>query len=1676
MAVADAVHTFAGIQNENEFFSHHYLAEIFKGDIRERIEAWNALEESGGARAPHRRLGEQARAWFRDHAALARLRHPDEALAAHRTLHRGLLEAMGYTLQPGMLELQPGMPISIWSVLGAPGHAPQLVVVGVSPRGMDDDEEPLDQKLDAAQYGGLPVPPALKGLTWAEALTEAVFGAEQPPRYVLLVGHSDWLLLDRFKWPNNRVLRFDWNEILDRKDADTLQAAAVLLHRDTLAPAEGASLLERLDENAHKHAFAVSEDLKYALREAIELLGNEAVRQLGQLAVEQRRSIYSGRDEVEPAQLSLECLRLVYRLLFMFYIEARPELGYVPMQKSNVYEKGYSLESLRDLELVPLNTPEARDGHYFDATLRRLFSLVAEGCGHAAQQPLVAGSVQDVFALAPLDSRLFDAEATPLLNRVRFPNHLWQRVIESMSLSRPSKGGRRGRVSYQLLSINQLGAVYEALLSYRGFIAKEDLYEVRPAAKKPARAAATAEEGDDDDADEAGQGEGTGYGGSTDELENAWFVPASRIDDYKPAERVTDTDDRGRQRLRMHPRGKFIYRLAGRDREKSASYYTPQVLTQCLVKYALKELLQGKTADDILQLTVMEPAMGSAAFLNEAVNQLAEAYLERKQQELGRRVPHERYAQELQKVRMYLADRNVFGLDLNPIAVELAEVSLWLNAIYGEDAMDADGHPLPARVPWFGYQLFAGNSLIGARRDVYAAQYLRANAKPAWYEQAPRRLAPLSSDPEAARRADEIYHFLLPDPGMAAYTDKAAKALYPQAFAHMKQWRKAFMQPLQAHELARLQQLSALVDALWAEHADALRRDRASTEDVLPIWPHTADNGSAKARALSRAEKEATRRRGLMNLDGDFATPYRRLKLVMDYWCALWFWPIEDAGELPSREAWWMEVGAILEGNIVDIDPQGSLALAATPVQPRAQLVPAVQPGLFGDVQPGLEIVADAPRLHDRLGQLRISRLREAFPRIQRVEAIAERQRFLHWELTFADVFVNRGGFDLILGNPPWIKVEWNEAGILGERNPLFAIRNLSATELTQERTRAFAEFEGLARAWTEELADAEGTQNFLNGMQNYSILKGVQTNLYKCFLPVGWRALNADGVMGLLHPEGPYDDPKGGRLREVIYGRLRFHFQFANALFLFSDVHDQTRFGIHVYGGSRNEVSFSHISNLFVPSTVDACFASDGIGVVGGIKKADGGWNTSGHGDRIVHVTDEQLQVFANLYDEPGTPPRRARLPALHAGTLMKVLEKLAAWPRRLGDLGDDYYSTVMFDETYAQRDDTIVRNADRSTSFPSSPEEWVLSGPHFFLANPFNKTPRKTVTANGHYDVIDLEAIPDDYLPRTIYRPMGDKAEYLRRTPSLSWGAGGGETHVTDFYRVVNREMIGPASERTLIAALVPPCVGHVNTALGHAFRDLNELIGFLAIAQSVPADFRVKSTGMGHANTTLVSQLPIPREYTPELLCRALALNCLTSHYSALWADVFRLEFVECQWSREGDSRLDASFFERLTSNWCSSSPLRTDFARRQALVEIDVLVAQMLGWTLDELQLVYRVQFPVMQQYERDTWYDMAGRIVFTPSKGLVGVGLPRKGGRKEPETQLTFPDGRTERGNHGWEDVRDLPDGTVVRQWVMDDTLPTGPYRKERRWTAPFARADREEDFRIAWAHFGGQHT
>ena len=103
-----------------------------------------------------------------------------------------------------------------------------------------------------------------------------------------------------------------------------------------------------------------------------------------------------------------------------------------------------------------------------------------------------------------------------------------------------------------------------------------------------------------------------------------------------------------------------------------------------------------------------------------------------------------------------------------------------------------------------------------------------------------------------------------------------------------------------------------------------------------------------------------------------------------------------------------------------------------------------------------------------------------------------------------------------------------------------------------------------------------------------------------------------------------------------------------------------------------------------------------------------------AGHRQRLITVGEQNLTLFAQLYDETGTPGQQARLPALHSQQLQSVLEKFAATPKRLADLQKEYYATVMWDETNAIKKDGTIR---RETEFPADASELVLSGPHFYV-----------------------------------------------------------------------------------------------------------------------------------------------------------------------------------------------------------------------------------------------------------------------------------------------------------------------------------------------------------------------
>jgi len=1498
---------FTGINNENEFYTHHYLTAILEKDLKSVLSKWKASEKDDDQKSPYNELRGITQDYFKLRNQEKKTRRPEEKLSIQQQFLQRLLEILGYDYSPGLKEIENNTFLPIACEITKQSGAPELWIIEALDESSDDIDpfELVPHSCQISTFGSEHADAAIPDAPFEEIITRQIFGMSEPPRWVLLVNFSQIILIDRTKWNQKRLLRFDLSEIFGRREITTFQVTAVLLHRDSICPPDGLSLLDNLDENSHKHAFAVSEDLKYALRQSIELLGNEAIYYLRE---KRRKGVFTGDEKLDEGQLTIECLRYMYRLLFLFYIEARPELGYAPM-KSDAYRMGYSLETLRDLEMVPLTSEESRNGVFIHESLQLLFDLIYDGFharGTDVQLALPADSSKPehhTFKMSSLKSHLFDPDRTQLLNRVKFRNFVLQEIIQKMSLSKPktkkakSNKNRRGRISYAQLGINQLGAVYEALLSYRGFFAKTDLYEVKKAKE------------------------------AYNELDTAYFVKAADLEKYTEDERVYIKDENtNKETLKKYAKGDFIYRLAGRDREKSASYYTPEVLTRCLVKYALKELLKDKKADDILNLTICEPAMGSAAFLNEAVNQLAEAYLQLKQEETGIDIPHDAYTQEKQKVKMYMADNNVYGVDLNPVAVELAEVSLWLNTIH-------EG----AFVPWFGMQLVCGNSLIGARKQAFDSLLLRKSRKtdPLWLDEVPKRIMPGDKRPK-----NSVYHFLLPDRGMADYKDKVIKQMVPDEIKTINEWKKEFIKPFTKNEIEQLEKLSETIDNLWKKHIEDLQVIKRRTTDPFVVFGQEAIKNGTKF--TDNRWKDKVLNQELYSENVRSSSVYRRLKLVMDYWCALWFWSIEKADLLPSRHEMMLEITLILEGNVYDTKPQKN-----------GQYL------LFPETQPKEQV----QEMVSQYGFVDVDRLCRENERLKLVRELSEKYRFLHWELEFADLFEDRGGFDLVLGNPPWIKYTWQEGDILGEIEPLYVLRRFKATQIQSMRTNMIKKYSTL-ELYLKAYQSSQGTQNYISSLNNYSYLKGIQTNLYKCFLPQAWMIGKECSISAFIHPEGVYDDPKGGILRQEIYSRLCFHFQFWNELKLFKDVQDQRRFSINILENTIKQVDFINISNLFTPKTIDTCFLPGRNQRIQGIKNSNNKWNISGDQNRIIRITENALVLFDKIYDNFKNLPLKARLPAIHGNQILNSLDKLSKH-KTLNKGLSQCVSTRHWDETNSQKDQTIKR----FTSFPDQSNKIILSGSHIYVNNPLYKTPNKNCKHQQDFSIIDLQSISANYYPRTNYLPNIEIKEYLARIPKVTWGV----KKVTDYYRLGFRAMLPPSGERTLVSAILPKQCTHINGIISVAFKSYYSLLGMAAYCSSVIGDFYVKSMGRSNLHHTWYS-FPIIK-INPEISLRVLMLNCLTIEYSDLWRqcwdDIYNLDSWTISNSRLGNQ------FKNLKSEWSIHSSLRSDFQRRQAQIELDVLISQNLGLSLNELKNIYIVQFSVLRQNDADTWYDQNG---------------------------------------------------------------------------------------------------
>ncbi|MBL7487318.1 hypothetical protein I6A60_00285 [Frankia sp. AgB1.9] len=1709
--------------------------------------------------------------------------------------HHALLEALGFRPEPTELTVHRA----------GRDHTVQVAFHGDGIVAVDCGWAPtLDAALDPDGPGSRLLAPLRAsgaehydtGTALAGWLFQGELGGQggPTPRFVLLLHGGVVILADRRTWYEGRYLAAILDVALERNDRaqqGELATLAALFCHETLRPGDNdtATVLDDILRKSGTSAAGVDKDLRHGLKKSVEILANEVLLRMAEPSNAITPAELEDPRTPFARELTRECLRYLYRIIFLLFAEARPELGIVPADDTT-YEAGYSMAHLRELVAGDrkLIDTDAAEGFYLYQSLRVLFDAVNDG--HPAQPGTKAAARRRVPAVTRsgvdkglrfegLRSELFDPAAIRLIRDdvpdprfddgsgrrldLRPRNDALHRVLRLLTMKEaatgrgaPRAGRRGGFISYRNLGINQLGAVYEGLMSYTGTIAGEPLNEVR----------------------KSGKGE-----------QGTWLIPA-RLQDKYPESALVKYDEAdqldGKRGPVVHETGSFAYRLSGRDRETTASYYTPEALTKVTVELALKHRLDqqldadGGTirtrAAELLRWRVCEPALGSGAFLNEAINQLADEYLKRRQEERGETIPTRQLVTEKQRVKAYIALHNAYGVDLNPAGIELAEVSLWLNTMHRG-----------MRAPWFGLHLRRGNSLIGARRAVYSAADVTSPAK-AWLKAkgglAPTPLPFQADGQRQALPAGAVHQFLLPNPGWAAITGgkeaKEARPLAEEQLTRLGTWKKGILQRPKAtggrsSEANRLRDAARRVEFLWSL---VIRRMEISEEAIarrIDVWGAAPDD--EEFGFLRRPQHAVPKEQVLEDLFLAADTPYWRLKKVMDAWCALWYWPLDKVdlltgatpeygpgsevssaslGEVPtgpptSAVASQLDLLAALLGSDPD---EGALEEAAQPIgydppaevlipeQPNAAAVPgvpdrpAVQVREVGppakspkekDSSKGRRATAAAPRtavpllslnnwldfLEAMLGsadipddtlfkdlttldQLKVYEEtlpalmgmglgdpEERFPWLHTVEDIATREGFLHWELEFAHVFTQSGGFDLQVGNPPWVRPQWKENAVLAESDPWFETEEKPTAKDRAERREELLSHAEASQRFLTELTKVSAQVAYLSSPQVYPLIAGTQPDLYRAFMWQTWIHSSLAGTIGMLHPDTHFTGDNEGKIREEAYSRLRVHGDFVNAgRFFPPPIGHSSHFGVHIYGSPR-EIYFDNLSWLVSPDALRSSKSHDGSGEVPGVRYRNAEYDERPHRSRVVEITPETLRIWQRLLDDKAQPHQQARLLSPVSTGEADAIAALAAYPLRLGAF--DAPIARGFDEAGAKEAGLIDYDRSSSSGGEYQPADWgevILKGVQIATATPVFK--RHDANPNDPYGY-NLVELPPDFVPDTPYVPVEDNRaafdaardrdqwvdhavlDRLREDPETVARLRYDVSSTTDligpdfdlavearladearrpythFYRLAWRAQIAPDTERALYGALIPPGASHVHGVHSTALPEPRHTVLLGGFWSSLPVDYFLRATGLGHVQVNSAKSMPAPNRHYPlasALLLRTLRLNCLTSAYADLWAELFDPAWPQIEnWALRWPDLADLN---DVTPNWRWSTPLRSEYARRAALVEIDALVAVWIGMSADALIAAYRGRFPVLQKYDSVTWFDADGWKIAGNARTY--------GQRQTKESWAQF---------------------AAYREFQDPTEPPKDPRKVPKGYTGPFYQANREQEMRAAHAVF-----
>jgi len=518
--------------------------------------------------------------------------------------------------------------------------------------------------------------------------------------------------------PRRSYLEIDLAGLVEDEDPESFALFFHLAHANQfLAKGESEAPIRLIEAESKKQAEKVSEDLKRAVFSATEML-------VGALLADAEARGATVTNAELPAFRDAG-LTAIYRLLFILYAEDRdPRL-----QEHRIYFESYSLDRLiGDLLHDPAHVWASNRSTLW-SRLTALFRVY-----HAGLAPISPWQ-----HIPPRGGNFFDAStaAGKLLDEARLGDREVAALLQALATTAPRRGVGRERVSFRELDIESLGSVYEGLLEFEPRIASETTLEVKAAGRTyalvPSELVRLCEEKQLSLTGELALVEGT-------TAEALHPERASDDEDEEDGEEeVTeesdgeDEDGDGLKKgssarlLRCFETGTFHF-VPGGARKGSGSFYTPRLLVQDIVRHALGPLVAGKSPGEIERLRVLDPACGSAHFLVEAMRFLGQALHRAYVEESGTAAPSEfrdtigqgwdddweasdeaaRAANSEARAwcKRRIAERCLFGVDLNATAVELARVALWIESLAGD-------RPLS----YFRHHIRHGNSLLGTWLD-----------------------------------------------------------------------------------------------------------------------------------------------------------------------------------------------------------------------------------------------------------------------------------------------------------------------------------------------------------------------------------------------------------------------------------------------------------------------------------------------------------------------------------------------------------------------------------------------------------------------------------------------------------------------------------------------------------------------------------------------------------------------------------------------------------------------------------------------------------------------------------------------------------------------------------------------------------------------------------------------